>query len=293
MNDTAKGTIQYVIPKPDVSRADPSAAALFKKCFDGKNSHQVANFLSSFSKNMVAYSDATLGWKIPGWQALHDLLEQYMPDWGNGVSYPTRILAGATSALVAVTDTPELFGGEIHALACVDFHDGEIVRWIDYWDSASFAPEVLASMTASVIPGDLGESAVSGSAEAAIESACTRLHDALDQGARDVGNLLTYDVVYEDMTARVQLIGRSEVSGYLRRAIGLLPFGPGAEILHVVGGIAGGGYEWTGMSESNVPRGISAIELDDSGAISRITTVYDSARFGQASCQNLRDAVVG
>lgn len=280
MENVATATVQYVIPKPDFSRADPSAAAFFDRCFDGKNSRQVASFLSSFSRNMAAYSDATLGWKVLGWQPLHDLLEQYMPNWGDGVSYSTRILAGSLSAIVAVTDTPELFDGEIYALACVDFRDGEILRWIDYGDSTSFAPEVLAAMTVSVevYPDDLDEAEVQSSAEEAIEIACTCLHDEFAQGAREVENLLTYDVVYEDIAARVQLVGRSEVTNYIRRTIGLLPFGPGARLFHIVGGVTGGGYGWKGTPGSNVPRDVSALELDDSGAISRITTLRASLR---------------
>lgn len=294
MNGTAKETAEYIIPPPDISRAAPEAAALLTTCFEGKNSHQVSNFLSSFAREMVAYSDATLGWKVPGWQPLFDLLLQYMPNWGDGVSYPTRILAGRESALVAVTDTPELFGGEIHALACVDFRDGRIVRWIDYWDSTSFPPEVLAAMTAGVqfYPEELGEREIERNADPAIEAACTRLHGTLADGATHVSDLLAYDVIYEDMAARVQLIGRSDVAGYLLRMINRSPYGPGSGLLHIVGGAAGGAYEWTGTAASNVPRGVSALELDESGRISRITTVYDSARFGQANIRHLRDAVV-
>lgn len=294
MNGTVKATSKYVIPTPDISRAAPEAAALLEKCFEGKNSHLVSNFLSSFAREMSAYSDATLGWKVPGWQPLHDLLLQYMPNWGDGVSYPTRILAGRESALIAVTDTPELFGGEIHALACVDFRDGRIVRWIDYWDSTNFPPEVLAAMTAhvQVYPEELGEREIKRAADPRIEAACTQLHGSFAEGATRVADLLAYDVVYEDLAARVQLIGRSEVSGYLRRTIHRSPSGPGAECLHVVGGAAGGAYEWRGTAASNVPRGVSALELDESGCICRVTTVYDSARFGQANVRHLRDAVV-
>ncbi|EQB17169.1 hypothetical protein RLDS_04245 [Sphingobium lactosutens DS20] len=241
---------------------------------------------------MATYSDATLGWKIPGWQSLHDLLLQYMPRWGAGVSYATRILAGPTSAMVAVTDTPELFGGEIHALASVDFRDGQIVRWIDYWDSTSFQPAVLEAMAAGVqaYPEELGEREIECAADPAIEAACTRFHEALASGGEGLSDLLTYDVVYEDMGARLQLIGRSAVLGYLTRVIDLVPFGPRAGLLHVVGGPSGGGYEWKGAPASEVPRGLSALELDEIGAISRITTVYDSARFGPMRCRKLREA---
>jgi hypothetical protein len=63
----------------------------------------------------------------------------------SGLSYPTRISGDMHSAVVAFTDTPELFGGEIRILAAIDFKDGKVVRWIDYWDGRSFQPHVRVS----------------------------------------------------------------------------------------------------------------------------------------------------
>jgi hypothetical protein len=61
-----------------------------------------------------------------------------MPNWSRPArSYTTGVLANATSALVRMTDTPELFGGELRIIAAVDFADGKIVRWVDYRDSSS------------------------------------------------------------------------------------------------------------------------------------------------------------
>jgi hypothetical protein len=49
-----------------------------------------------------------------------------MPKWPpTGLSYPTRISGDFHSALIALTDTPQLFGGEIRILAAVDFKDGK------------------------------------------------------------------------------------------------------------------------------------------------------------------------
>jgi hypothetical protein len=62
-----------------------------------------------------------------------------MPKWAPPArSYASRILAGEQSALVHMVDTPELFGGELRILAAIDFADGKIVRWVDYWDSSAF-----------------------------------------------------------------------------------------------------------------------------------------------------------
>ena len=62
-----------------------------------------------------------------------------MPTWAPPArSYATKILAGSESALVHMVDTPEMCGGELRILAAVDFADGQIVRWIDYWDSSAY-----------------------------------------------------------------------------------------------------------------------------------------------------------
>ena len=84
---------------------------------------------------MAAYIDATLGWVFGSFDALKDVFEQYMPGWAPPPApYASKILAGDSSALVHMVDTPELFGGEIRFLTAVDFADGKIVRWVDYWD---------------------------------------------------------------------------------------------------------------------------------------------------------------
>ena len=78
-------------------------------------------------RRLVTYTDATLGWPLDGFDAVKNIFLQYMPNWPKtGLSYPTRIIGGANSAVVAFTDTPELFGGELRILGAVDFKDGEI-----------------------------------------------------------------------------------------------------------------------------------------------------------------------
>ncbi|OCI90906.1 hypothetical protein A6U85_25350 [Agrobacterium sp. 13-626] len=286
---------QYVIPTPDISRAHPETAAALQKYFDAKNTHSVENFMAHFAKDMIAYGDATLGWIVPGWQVVYDTLVSLMPNWGTGRSYPTRILAGRNSAIVAMTDTPELFGGEIHALACVDLRDDVVVRWVDVWDSKTFDPSIITALTAHVqfYPLDFGETEIESSAELEMAHACKRLHAALVNADTPLASLFAYDAVYEDMAARVQLIGRSTIAGFLDRVLEIAPFGPGAKLRHIVGGKTGGGYEWTGAAKSGVPRGVTALELDETGRISRLTTVYDSVRFGEANTRRLRDAVDG
>lgn len=57
-------------------------------------------------------------------------------------------LAGSESALVHMVDTPEMFGGELRILAAVDFADGKILRWIDYWDSSAYDADLYRQLHA-------------------------------------------------------------------------------------------------------------------------------------------------
>jgi hypothetical protein len=94
------------------------------------------------SRDLSVYVDATLGWELNGYDALKEVWAQYMPTWGEGRSYPTRILGevngGTGSVMLEFTDTPELFGGDMRVLGAVDVVDGKITRWADYWDSAAY-----------------------------------------------------------------------------------------------------------------------------------------------------------
>jgi hypothetical protein len=53
------------------------------------------------------------------------------------------------------------------------------------------------------------------------------------------------DVVLADMALRTQVIGRIEVTRYLERVLGQVPYGHASTLRHVVGGRGGGGFEWT------------------------------------------------
>jgi hypothetical protein len=95
--------------------------------------------MAYFAPDVVCYMDATLGWDFDSYAALKAVFEQYMPTWAPPArSYAAKILAGEESALVHMVDTPELFGGELRILAAIDFADGKIVRWVDYWDSTAY-----------------------------------------------------------------------------------------------------------------------------------------------------------
>jgi hypothetical protein len=80
---------------------------------------------------------------------------------------------------------------------------------------------------------------------------------------------------------------RARCSG-TTRALGQLPYGPGAAVAHVEGSTLGGGYEWTAAPvASPMRRGHTCIELDGTGLISRLTAIYDSSLLSYSAYQSL------
>ena len=216
-----------------------------------------------------------------------------MPKWPpSGLSYPTLILGDEHSALVAMTDTPELFGGEIRSLAPIDIKDEKVTRWIDYWDGRHFGAELAAKMRtpADKFPTDFKESTPTDNAAPTIHAVAGKLCAAhASNDAKGAAALFSSDAVYEDMTLRAQVLGRPAIERYLGRALAKLPYGAGSSLLHVVGGDMGGGYEWQAAPNycASVRRGTSAVTLDQDGKIARLTTVWDGAMIPDADIKAL------
>lgn len=256
-------------------------AALIHDFFETKTSCDVEGTMAYFSPDLTSYIDATLGWDFDSYESLKAVFEQYMPNWAPPArSYATHILANETSALVHMTDTPELFGGELRVLAAIDFADGKIVRWVDYWDSSAFDDGLYAQFRtpAEAFPTDLKDSAVPTRAAPKLVQAATALQQALSAGdAAAAGELLHPDVVLADMALRTQVLGRIEAAAYLSRVLADAPYGRGSDLRHAVGGSHGGGFEWT-AADGLV--GNTALELSPSGLITKVTSVYDSRQLG-------------
>lgn len=98
--------------------------------------------------------------------------------------------------------------------------------------------------------------------------------------------MMSYDAVYEDMALRSQILGRSSIAAYLARVAPRAPFGAGARLRHV-GGDQGGGFEWIGGQGMKNVIGITALELDSQGRVSRVTTSYDSRQLGLEKAKKL------
>lgn len=267
------------VAEPDTRHAAAETVAFLDSFFRAKNSHVVADTMEHFSPDVVTYTESVLGWPLDGYQAIEQTFAQYMPTWpATALSYPTRILGGTGSALIAFTDMPELFGGELRLLGAIDFKDGRIVRWVDYWDSNIFDDDLYDQLKtpAEHFPTSFHEAAVPVSAAPEMTAVSTRLQALLAAGdAGGAAELFSYDVVIEDMALRMQLHGRSMSQRYLEASLAAAPYGVGSTLRHVVGGRTGGGFEWIASGRSGVACGITALELDTAGLISRMTTVYD------------------
>ena len=273
----------------DVSHATPAAAAYFKAYFTAKSRHDPKTMVPLFNKDQVTYIDATLGWPFYNYKALDDLFTTYMPKWpASGKSYPTWIMGDTHSALVGFTDTPELFGGEIRILAALDFKDGKITRWVDYWDGRSFGAPLAAKMRAPAdkFPTEFSVKVTGENASAKMQETAHKLAAAFaGANATAAAAMFSNDAIYEDMALRVRVAGQAAIGRYLGRTLAKLPYGVGSSVRHVVGSDQGGGYEWT--APGTVQRGITAIELDPDGKIVKLMATWDNAMMSDADLKNL------
>ena len=191
------------------------------------------------------------------------------------------------SALIEFVDTPPLLGKEFRFLSSITFNAKcQIVRWIDYWDGRSSQTKIPIG-TLGPYPPDFHDGVVNASAT--IKKVAQALQSAFSAGdAAKAAQLFTPDAVFEDMALHTRVEGQLQIQRYLTRGLGLLPYGPNASLVHVVGSDQGGGYEWrAAMSAIPLVRGITGIELDDNGKITRFTTIYDLFQFPDPVYQSL------
>jgi hypothetical protein len=273
----------------DSAYASPAVAQLIRDYHEAKSRHDVEATMSFFSRDNLVYSDATLG-TVSSWDSLHDLFSQYMPAWGEGVSYATAVLGNEHSAVVVLRDSPELFGAEILALAAVDFGgDGKITRWVDYWDSRHFGLTLAAQMRTPLesFPESFGEENTPGSADPEMNDLVERLITRLSRSdATGAGTMFAVDAVLEDVTTHTAVRGRAAIERYLTRVIAQLPYGAGASVRRVLGSATSGGFEWVNPG-SEAKRGISAVSLDGDGNIVQMLSVWDGAMVGDQTLSML------
>lgn len=269
----------------DTSHASPAVAQAFRAFFTAKSAHRPADLMSHFSKTGVLYIDVTSGGIWPTWDSLDKIFSGFLPKAPAAAkSYPVRILGDRKSALVAFTDTPELFGRELRILGAVSFDDqGHIIRWMDYWDGRSTGAK---NSIGPSYPTDFHDNV--GNATGRIADVCHRLFQAFGAGdAAAATGLFSNDAVYEDMALHSQVLGELAIKRYLTRVLPKVPYGQGAAMAHVVGSDQGGGCEWRAAPGAPQRRGNTAVALDAEGRITRLTIVYDASLFSDADYRSL------
>ncbi|NMO51498.1 hypothetical protein HH310_09880 [Actinoplanes sp. TBRC 11911] len=256
--------------------ATPELRQLMDGLFEAKSQgvSGANDFVGYFAPEKANYLDATMGWRLGADPAR---ARELFATWKEGAhSYATRTLGDTDGAIVFMVDSAEMFGAEIRTISSVDFEDGKIVRWVDYWSGRTWPAGLLKdlSVPADQWPADLAEATVEERADPAMRQIVTELAAALADGDADrAATLMSGDVEFDDLALNVHLTGRQPVHSFLHKALPLIPYGRGLSIRHVVGGRRGGGFEWTAAGRA-LP-GITALELDDDGRIARMTSTWD------------------
>ena len=274
-------------PPQDVTHATPLLVKRVNDLFRDKTARDVDSFMSHFSTDALYYTDATLGWYVPTWAALQAIFAQYMPTWPHAArSYATRIIGDENSAIVEFTDSPELFGHEIRAIAAVDFHDGLIVREVDYWDGRHFGTAAVNALRTpdAQFPTTFGEEYVPLHSSPALRRVLDRLRAALASG--DTSGLFAEDALFEDLALHTEFAGSLAIDAYVNRAYTRLPYGVGTTVRRTLGNGRGGGYEWVGNGLIS-SHGIIAVELDAAERISRFTATWDASRLDDTAVATL------
>lgn len=273
--------------------APAKTRAFFDSYFTAKTRHDIKGFMSHFYEPDAAYGDITLRGIRSSYKELNDGFGAAFKRWteaGNkGLSYPTLVIGGRSGAVVMFTDTAPLLGAELRILAPVDFKNGKIVRWLDYWDGRS-APVWYPTRYRSDKDAktDFHDDHVGDGPSAKMQQLATKLSAALAANdAKAAAALFSYDASFEDITLHLKVDGRTAIESYLSKAGEGLPYGKGSKLFHIVGEDNGGGYEWFAPTNTGVRRGVTAIAVDRNGEIVRMISAWDGALMSDANIQAL------
>ncbi|KAH8878927.1 hypothetical protein GQ53DRAFT_756359 [Thozetella sp. PMI_491] len=285
-------TTTTTLPYPDIADttyASPDLVDFLHKFFTAKTLANLDTLQSLFTptENGVYY-DAVMGLSIPQANLSAVYKQLYGDAQPGGASYPLQVIGDMNSAVIRFVDTPEMFGTEVRGISAVDFLNGKVLRWIDYWD-ARHDPLILER---GPMPATFGEELVTAAPNKFMECIVTKLNSALaTQNSTAVAELFTFNAVFEDRVLRTRIEGQVNIESYLSRALPTLPYGSGVQIRHVVGTAHGGAYEWIAKPGGATPSGISRIELDSTGLISGFASLWDSSLTTNATLEALTGLV--
>jgi limonene-1,2-epoxide hydrolase len=279
----------------DVSHATPGVVAKLGKYFRDKSRRDPMATMGHFCQS-ICYIDATLGSSMPDWEQVLGIFHEIMPNWPEGAaSYPVRIIGDDSGVIVIFVDTPGLFGPkELRIFGVVDLRDGDIVRWIDYWDGRhpGIANRDALKLADEQCVTHFRESEIGVAAAPIMQEVVTGLAEAFRTADFDAAaGFFAPDGVFEDYPSHLMIHGSESIGAFFANAGTLLPFiGEDIRVRHMVGGALGGGYEWTNFTL--FPTGVSAIELDPWGKITRLSSMWDGARVGAEVLHGLAAAAV-
>lgn len=262
---------------PDLRTAPHAPAelgAFFADFFAAKNARDLDQTMSFFSPDLRTYTDATLGWDLASFDALRALYAQYMPTWSPAArSEPTRIFGDDRRAVLAFTDSPELFGAELRILGVVDLAGGKIVRWVDYWNGRTVPPALYHQLRAAS-PAQphwpaAGTERPAATTDQALGGAFSRGEPAA------IGAALAPEAVLEDLPLQLTITGRAAILRFLTLALPHLPYGRGARWADPLP-LTSGGAEWTAAPTWPAVRGLTAVGCNAQGEIERLVSMYDA-----------------
>jgi ketosteroid isomerase-like protein len=282
MTDTTTDQVAGVTTRIDMTAATPAAVRQVAGFYHDKAARDVDASIENFHEEPFVYIDATLGTQFPTREVLRGLLGQGMPTWPESAnSYLTRVIGDENSAIVYFTNDPGIFFPvDMRSVSAVNFIDGKIARWIDYWDANHIGAANLQGWRhpQEEFPTDFGESQVGEVATGRIRETVAGLDRAL--AAHDVEGaaaLFAPDATFSDLPSHIRVTGPRHIMSFLTNAQGALPYlGHGVQVRHVLGGDQGGGYEWT--AKDAVKRGITAITLDTHGKITSLEAMWDGSQ---------------
>lgn len=280
----------------DTSAATPGALRQVAGFYHDKARRDVDASIENFREEPFVYIDATLGTRFPTREVLRGLLGQGMPAWPEGAnSYLTRVVGDENSAIVYFTNDPGIFfPADMRSVSAVNFVDGKIARWIDYWDANHIGAANLEGWRhpQEEFPADFGEPQVGEVASTRLQQVVASLNHAL--AAADLtatAALFAPDATFVDLPGHVRVAGPRHVAGFLTAAQGALPYlGHGVEVRHVLGADAGGGYEWT--ATGTVKRGINVLMLDEQGLITSFESMWDGSQVDDDTLLALAKAAI-
>ena len=207
-----------------------------------------------------------------------------------GPSRRTMLRAGAAAGTAAALGTAGLFAAGTARAAATAIGNQALPYPSGVTDTSHCTPGVSSlfpNTITSTYPADFKDS--EQNADPVVVQAARALQAAFGAGdAAAAVALMSADVVHEDMAAHTRVRGQLQAQRYYTRALGQLPYGPGAALVHAGGSRQGGGYEWSAAPvAAPMRRGHTAIELDEAGKISRLTAIYDSCLLNYTAYQSL------